>query len=409
MPTIISPKCQGKLRFPEDSPARRVKCPTCGSVFMSSDGATATGTSGSKEVLKARDSKDFELPTDDDRKRRPGRRDEDADDRDRGSRRGNRDDDDDRGRRGRYDDDDRPRQRRDEDNDDDNRRSRRDEDDYDRPRRKKNDWRALEGQMNRASMACLLNFIGGWLQVAALGIMAFVWFLHWCGVQEGLRVFTIIAGLLGLGYWLTSATGIGFLVSGPRNRGALGLSIGTASVAGLHLMIMIVLATSRTIGELSPDTARSTDVSWAAFVSQLQALPGLLFLEIGLDIPRERAADGNFLPVFTNLLEIARMVLFLLTLRAIMLCAKETRAASTCMKTMIGYAGGAGGLLLVGILFGLLLLGMKPTGKGQAANIDSLSAIVHLFMLVLFLVPAGLAVGTTLIVKSVKGRIDYRR
>jgi len=263
--------------------------------------------------------------------------------------------------------------------------------------------------MNRASLGCLLNFIGGWLQVGALGIMAFVIFLSWCGVHEGLRIFTVIAGLLGLAYLLASATGIGFLISGPRNRGALGLSIATAGVAGLHLMTVIVLATSRSIGEFAaPNTARSTEVAWSVFVSQLQALPGLLFWEIGWDLPRGRVSDGGFLPVFLYFVEIARMVLFLLTLRAIMLCAKDAKGASTCMKAMIAYASGAGGLIIVGILFGLLLLGMKPTGRGQA-NLDSVSAIFHLCYLVLFLVPAALAVGTALIVKSVKGRIDYRR
>ena len=40
MPIITCPKCQGKLRFPDDSPARRVKCPTCGNVIQSTEGAT---------------------------------------------------------------------------------------------------------------------------------------------------------------------------------------------------------------------------------------------------------------------------------------------------------------------------------------------------------------------------------
>jgi hypothetical protein len=36
-------------------------------------------------------------------------------------------------------------------------------------------------------------------------------------------------------------------------------------------------------------------------------------------------------------------------------------------------------------------------------------AVLHLFFLVLYLVFAGLAVGSTLVIKSVKGRLDYRR
>ena len=54
MPIIACPNCQGKLRFPEDTPPRRVKCPTCGHVFLSSAGAdpkapVAAGTPGSRE------------------------------------------------------------------------------------------------------------------------------------------------------------------------------------------------------------------------------------------------------------------------------------------------------------------------------------------------------------------------
>jgi hypothetical protein len=42
MPIIACPNCKGKLRFPDDSPPRRVKCPTCGHVFQSNSGADAT-------------------------------------------------------------------------------------------------------------------------------------------------------------------------------------------------------------------------------------------------------------------------------------------------------------------------------------------------------------------------------
>ena len=38
MPVIICPKCKGQMRFPEDTPPRRVKCPVCGNVFISSEG-----------------------------------------------------------------------------------------------------------------------------------------------------------------------------------------------------------------------------------------------------------------------------------------------------------------------------------------------------------------------------------
>lgn len=421
MPVITCPKCKGKLRFPDDSPARRVKCPTCGNVFLSSDGIDPNNplarAASRPDLPKARDSRgDFDLPMDDDDRGRRSRADDD--DRDRRSRR--RDDDDDydrdRGRGPRRDDDDYDRdrgrsRRRDDDDDYDDpgsARRRRDRDDYDRPRRRRDDERAIEGQYNRASLACLLYFIAGWLQVAAFGIMFLMVFLHWCGITEGLRVFAVLAGLLGLGYWLTSGTGFGFLVSGPRSRGALGLSIATAAVAGLHLLLIIVIATSRNWGGFGGATIdRTAELHFEAFVSQLRALPVLMFFLIGVGDLKPGLSDGSFLPVFANLLEAGRMILFLLTLRAIMFTLRENRAASLCMKTMVGFAIGAGALIVVAMMFGILLLAVRPERLNQAA-IESINAIGHLFMLVLYLVLAGLAVGVTLVVKSVKHNLDYR-
>src|SRR4051794_7955068 len=181
MPIIACPSCQGKLRFPEDTPPRRVKCPTCGHVFLSSAGAdpkapVAAGSPGNREPRS-----DFEY---DDR----------------------RDDDSGRGRRRRDDDDYDRRRRRDDDEDRDRRarrrggdrggggpgppaagggggararRSRRRDDDYDDRRRRGPDPRAIEGQFNRASLACLLCFVGGWLLVAGLGVMVLVRLLFW--------------------------------------------------------------------------------------------------------------------------------------------------------------------------------------------------------------------------------------
>ena len=262
--------------------------------------------------------------------------------------------------------------------------------------------------MNRTSLACLLNFIAGWVHVGSLGLMAFIIFLQWCGVREGLRIFTVIAGLLGIGYWLTSATGLGFLVSGPRNRGALGLSIATAACAGLHLMLIIVVGTSRHYGGFGgPIAERTAEVHWDAFITQIRALPALLFFEIGVGDFYRYVSEGSLLPVFTNFAEIARMVLFLLTLRAVMLCTRDHKMASLCMKSTIGYAIGAGGLIILGILFGILFLAVRPSAPTRTGA-EGASAVMHLFFLVTYLVLAGLATGVALVVRSVKTRIDYR-
>jgi hypothetical protein len=422
MPIIVCPKCQGKLRFPEDTPPRRVKCPTCGNIFLSSDGAPTAPAPAARSgsVPAARDSKDFELPMAEERPHRS----RDEDDR----RRGREDDDDDRGRhddyenRGRrrrrdedddrYRDRDRSRRQRDDDDDDDRDRSRprRDqEDDYeDRPRNRVARERAIEGQFNRASLACLLNFIGGWVHVAALLMVVFALFLAWAGLQEGLTLFLVLAGLLGIGHWLTSATGMGFLVSGPRERGALGLSIATASTAGLHLMIILIIGSSRYHGAFgSTPYSRAADIHWEAFVTQLTALPSLIFAVTAFSEFFAKVSEGSVLPVFANIVEAARMILFLLTLRAIMLQARDTRGAASCMKTMIAFAITAGGLLVLGLLFGILMLLVRP--QARAGDWESVSAVMFLFLIVQRLALGGINVLITLLIKSVKSKIDYRR
>ena len=85
-----------------------------------------------------------------------------------------------------------------------------------------------------------------------------------------------------------------------------------------------------------------------------------------------------------------------------MLCARDSEGAKLSMQAMVGYAIGAGALILVGVLFGLLFLAVRPTNPTDGP--ETASAVVHLFFLVIYLVLAGLAVGATLVIKSVKGR-----
>jgi hypothetical protein len=404
MPILTCPKCQGKMRFPDDSPARRVKCPTCGNTFLSSEG----DTTGPSPAAKARSSKaDLDPPA---RRRRA----DDDDDRDRGRDRRRRDDDDDDDRRRS-----RSRSRDDEDDRDDDRRSRRrrddDEDDYDdRSRRRRRDparaREAIEGQFNRASVGCLLNFISGWLWVGALGLLAFVVFLHWVGVREGLNVFAILAGILGLCHWLTSGTALGFLVSGPRDRGALGLAIAAAAVGALHLIVLVIVGTSRT-QLVGPQAifGHTASLNWTNYVTQSTALSQVLFIQIGYSDFRLPPVDGSFLTIFANLLEVARNLLLLLTLRSIMACARDTKGVRLMTKTVIAYAIGAGAVVAVGLLFGLLLLALDPAKAVARGAQESLSAVHHLYDLISLLGLAGLGVWVTLAVRMVKGNIDYRR
>jgi hypothetical protein len=244
----------------------------------------------------------------------------------------------------------------------------------------------------------MLCFIGGWLEVGALGVLLLQTVLQWAEVREGGNAFLIVAGLLGLANLLVSATGYGFLVSGPRERGALGLSIATAGVAAFNLILILVIATT------SQPNVRDelyAGVSWRSFVTELTSLPHLLFLLVGvpnLNIPVSRA----ILPVFASLTEIAKVIMFLMALRAIARNARDSLRAKHCMNALIANAIGSGGLIVVGLLFGLILAAVR-TERGAA------QAVFGLFSLVLLLTIAALVVWTTMVTKAVKDGIDYRR
>jgi hypothetical protein len=343
MPVISCPSCQGKLRFPDDSPARRVKCPNCGHVFLGNTGPFGT-------EAKRRDEPEDEK----DRRRRTDRRDDD--------------------RRGR----------------------RRDADDDDYDRRPRTDRRAIEGQFDRASLACLLCFIGGWLQVGALGLLVFVTILAWADLREGLNVFRVVAGLIGLGNLLTSMVGYGFLVSGPRDRGALGLSIATASVAGFHLILVLVIGTTWYQNMRDEQYA---GVAWSVFVTEVPTLPRVLFDLIGR--PDVMVSGRVILPIFSSLAEVAKVVLFLLTLRAVMGCARDSRRARLVLQALLANAIGFGVLVVLGLLFGVLALAVgKERGGWVAVN--------SVFVLATSMIQAGLVVWATMVTKGAKEGIDYR-
>jgi hypothetical protein len=161
MAIISCPNCQGKLRFPDDSPPRRVKCASCGNSFMAGPkgpiqekaaAPAANRPEPPKAPARQEDDvvEDFEVvdddkpsssrQRDDDENDRPRskRRDDDDDDKPRSKRRDDDDDDKPRSKR-RDDDDDRPRSKQRDDDDDKPRSKRRDDDDDDRPRSKRRD------------------------------------------------------------------------------------------------------------------------------------------------------------------------------------------------------------------------------------------------------------------------------
>jgi hypothetical protein len=195
---------------------------------------------------------------------------------------------------------------------------------------------------------------------------------------------------------LTAAVGYGFLVSGPRERGALGLSIGTAAVAAFHLILVLLLATITTQTVWGD---QYVSVRWPSFISELNEIPDFVYSMIG---PFRGIATGRVvLAIFANLAEVALIILFMLALRAISRNARDPRRAKMAMQAMIANAVAAGVLVIAAILFGVLHLTVKNE-KGAA------EAVLSVYHILIYLVLAAVTVWTTLVIKSIKDGIDYR-
>jgi len=370
MAVISCPNCQGKLKFPDGMPPRRVKCPGCAHGFMAGPNGPVKGgvTGGSSAVLPKMPGSDStsaikkkppaqkveDLPEDDvevvddedDRPRTKRRRDEDEDDdRPRSKRRNLDDQDDNRPQRKRRDedeeDDDRPRsRRRDEDDEDDDRprRKRRDEDDDDDyDRRPKDTTKILKAQMGRARTGMMLIGIGFWCQVGALSITLFSWFLALVA-GEYVPELNIPAGLAGLVNWICAAVGIGFLISGPRKGNLLGLTIALAAVAAIHLFFVIYIGFGSD-RYIAYGIRSHSSVNWSEMNTQLHGLLMMITTDVFVTAV-----------LFAALFEVARYILFTLVVKEYGRLVKKRDVTASAQLLLVGMPS------LLGICFVLFFI-----------------------------------------------------
>ncbi|MEZ6141987.1 MAG: hypothetical protein R3B84_15580 [Zavarzinella sp.] len=356
------------MKFPDDSPAKKVKCPACGNIFLSTEGVSARSSS--------RDDDDEPRP------RRGGRYDEDEDEDDRprkrkSSRYDDDEDDDDRPRKrkaSRYDDDadddDRPRKRKSSRYDDDE-----DDDDggYSRRSSKKPSKKELQKQFAFVPLSLLLMTIAGWIWVGGAVLLAISAIITWAGANydEGPKLLSILAGASGLGALLTAATAFGFQIAGPRARGALGLAIALAATMLLHIILSFVAAADRN-NAFGPAFG---SFNWGTFATTLTAIGNVLFISIAIASPD---AGDVFLGILLNLTGIAIGVLYLLYLRSLAMVSGDRNLKTVNMKVCIGFSIACGAIWLLGILFALLLEAI-----GKESGLDLLYAMWILNYLVI--------------------------
>lgn len=426
MPLVACPKCTTNLRVP-DGAAGAVRCPKCQTVFQPPKpaqpafevvddlpppkpvpkpptkpaAALPTAPPGPKpgtrpaaplppkpgtrpatslppkqpaaaddfEVVDATPTKTkikaFSRGDEDDRARSRGRRDDDADDDRPSARRRSREDD--------YDDD---------YDDDPPRRRRGGRDDYDRPADRRAPFR-------RAKVASLLLAISLWLYMGAFGLMTLLILLLWADANV-LNLF-VIPGLVGLANWIVALVGLGFMIAGPPK--VRGLAIATAVVAGLHLILTMVCF-SKVSDQLGVLGSVSSGFGWFLFTSMLwavdAALPALIYASKS---PGGSGGSGeSVIVVLAGGLEVARIILLLLTLKAVSAAARDYDAADRArlgvMITSI-VMGAAAALVLIGTV--IVVEGKMFRSARHVAG--AIVLLVYLGYTLMLIVPALAAMG----------------
>lgn len=346
MAVVSCPKCSAGLKVPDGS-AAAVRCPKCTTVFQPRQKPADPGfevVDESRPAAKpapppaapppAAPKKAFSL---DDAVRsadRTARRDDRDDDRGR---------DRDRRRRDEYEEDERPRgrSRRDRDDDYDDRRRRDDyaddyDDDYDRPRK--------GSKFGLARPGALLIHISLGLYLGGMALHALLVLVAWMGadIPYGLHA---LAGVIGLGGWITGLVGFGLTIAGPaRGRG---LAIAATAVSFVHLVLAFVVAYNERAGRFGGEGA----IRWEALVTDLTMLDRL----IAALVYNSKAFGDQVLPLFAGMVELARLILLGLLVGSLARAAKDHRAAGMAKFGWIAAPSAVGICMLVVLLSAVMV------------------------------------------------------
>lgn len=425
------PKCAAKLKVPDGTTAS-VRCPKCQTIFKSSAPAPAPAQPAfevvdepappPKSAAAARPAPAPPPPTAAENpfsnlgeKKKPASRDEDDDDdRPRKKRRDDDEDDDDRPKSKKRsrddDDDDRPRGKkrsRDDDDDDDDRprkkkrKHTRDDDDYgfDSSSRKNDGVQA--GKLG----AMILAFTF-WFDVGMYGLLALLVLILWTGGDVSASLGLLIGPLRVLS-WLLGLAGIGICLAGPPKARKLALT--AAIFAGLHVLLFIIgILANAKISELDfrdrparqappPGKTRSDE---PALDSKDAGMLGLA-LGVGTSVlPAEftlptfvygskvfgKGFIGDVILFFlASACDIARLILVLLTLKAMADAARSYQAAGKLAIGVKSVAIVCGSFFFVTILVAVIII--EGELRSSARHVGSLTLLLlmltHCLMMIL--------------------------
>lgn len=234
-------------------------------------------------------------------------------------------------------DDDRPRRAVLDDDDDDDRRRPRRRDDRPRGRgRGRDDFDddyddydyGPRNPYRPAAVGALLVAISLWIYLGVFGTLALVALIGWVSTDLP-EPLLALAGVAGLGNWVTALVGLGFLVAGPKK--ARGVTVAALVLAGVQFVAMTAIAVEVADGVRALAAFGVGGKEWAAFLPFMTLLPVVdavlpaLFYskKAGLgDVPWEA-----LVAVLGGGCEIARLILVTLAVGAHGRAAKDHRAA----------------------------------------------------------------------------------
>jgi LSD1 subclass zinc finger protein len=344
---LTCPTCRSGLEVPDGTTAM-VRCPTCKTVFSPAAGLAPP----EPEVIVEDD--------EDERPRRPKRRDD-------------------------YDDeDDRPRRKparsreRDRDEEDDNegepeppkKRRRRVEDENLSPEEK----RALRASFDRAAWgskliwASFIHFV-----LSMLCIIGF-WFQNAFSTPSS--AYVVAAGVLGAIGWVLAAIGVGLCLSGPPSPGHWGYGIAAAVATALHLMLLVALATKGTdysAGRVQELGGEDSAVKWGLVPTRLDAVTFYLTYLVYRDQEIIPKGEMGF-SIVVGIAEIIRTTLILMMLSCLARATGDEELSHKCTRAA-GFASFGPGFMAAGMLLVAVILTEAHAGSGDMAKII-LSTIV---------------------------------
>jgi LSD1 subclass zinc finger protein len=347
---LTCPTCRSGLEVPDGTTAQ-VRCPTCRTIFAPTDGV-APLPPPPRPTARPRD--------EDDRPRRPRRRDEDDRDEDDRPRKRRRDDED--------DEDDRPRRRRRRSEADEEEKLRKEEARRDREKRRRErdaklspeERRIQRGQFARGMWGCKLISIS--FALYGFSFLSILMFMVLATIAIPLPGLLMVAGVLGLLNWVLGGVGTGLCLAGRPAPGHWGFGIAAAVAVVAHGIVLIATITRASDQASVMGIDAEGMAVWSNLPTQLNTLTLYLCAIVYPDELNWMHGLGA-LAIFCGVLEVIRLMLVLLLVADQAWAAGDAETGHRC--TRAAGVGSFGPGIMAAAMLGLFVLLVETGGMDR--------------------------------------------